>query len=343
MAEVSVIIPAWNAGRTLGACLRALSAQTVPPVEVIVCDDCSTDSTAELAASAGARVIRMECNAGPAAARNRGAGEARGEVLVFLDSDVVVGPDLVGRIARELDSDPEIAGVQTVYAPEPPGGGTVTMYQNLYYHHSLARLGRVRAAIFATWCAAVRRADFDRAGGFNTRIPEPTVEDEEFGYTLADMGRPILLLPDLEVTHLAEYGLRAFVRRRGRMARAQAKSALRSIGDRLLARYVNIRETGTHHSRWMVLGIVMTTLGAVLALPAAGLALAGLAAPALPASLAVLPPLSVLVNAEFLKWGVNRLGGGVLLPFALLLMLDMLVLGLGIAVGTVQFVAGRRY
>ncbi len=83
----SVIIPTYNRRQYLVACLESVSAQRCPADEVIVVDDGSTDGTAEiLAGIEGITVIQQE-NAGPGAARNRGAAAARGDYLVFLDSD----------------------------------------------------------------------------------------------------------------------------------------------------------------------------------------------------------------------------------------------------------------
>lgn len=82
-----VVIPAYNRAAHLERCLRSVGAQTRPPAEVIVVDDHSTDGTAEVAESRGARVIRHPENRGAAAARNTGVLATTSDWVAFLDSD----------------------------------------------------------------------------------------------------------------------------------------------------------------------------------------------------------------------------------------------------------------
>lgn len=88
VSSCSVVIPAYNAGRRLVSAVDSALRQSLPPLEVIVVDDGSTDDTPEIARALppAVRTIRQE-NAGVAAARNRGAAEARGELVAFLDAD----------------------------------------------------------------------------------------------------------------------------------------------------------------------------------------------------------------------------------------------------------------
>jgi len=335
-----VVIPAFNAGRTLPSCLDSIAAQSVQPYEVVLVDDGSTDSTAAIARAAGVRVVQCEANTGPATARNRGVDAATGDVILFLDSDVVLPPGLLARIGEILTQQPEVSAIQTVYSPECPARNSVSRYQNLYYYCSLTAVRLYRVATFATWCAAVRKEVFLEAGGFNTSIPEPTVEDEELGYTIADMGRTILLARELQVTHLASYNLRQFISRRFRMAVAQAKSGWRSVRERLLKRYINIQETGTHHSRGVVLSILLTLAGIT------GLALSPFTGEASVTAAAVslsLFAVALLCHTRLLATAVRTFGAGSLPSFAVLCLIDMAVLGAGILWGTLQFISGRRY
>jgi glycosyltransferase involved in cell wall biosynthesis len=334
--SISVIIPAWNAGRTISECLEAIAGQTVPPIETIVVDDCSSDDTPIIASSLGVKVLRLSKNGGPAAARNLGAKTALGDIVLFLDADVIIPETLIDCMSHHFN-DSSVSAVQTIYTPKCPGAGIVTQYQNFYYHHSLGRLKSGKVAIFATWCAAVRLPVFLELGGFNECIPEPTVEDEEFGYAVADSGGVIYLDTSLQVTHLARYSHAAFSTRRLRMAVAQAKSGWRQVKQRLLARYINVHETGTHHSRWVVLSIILTSLAwcALLSAPITGraglLLFPGLLIPAL------------LCHTGFFSAALRHFPGRVIPGFAFMCVLDMTILGLGLARGTIEFISGKRY
>jgi teichuronic acid biosynthesis glycosyltransferase TuaG len=92
----SVVIPAYNAERTLGSCLASVMAQTLAPLEVLVVDDHSADGTAGVvrdwqtrfsAAGIDCKYLAQPVNQGPSAARNRGVREACGEFVAFLDAD----------------------------------------------------------------------------------------------------------------------------------------------------------------------------------------------------------------------------------------------------------------
>jgi glycosyltransferase involved in cell wall biosynthesis len=109
--SISVIIPAYQHALTLPACLNALLAQTAPADEIIVVDDGSTDNTPDLLADfekRGVRVIRQE-NAGSNEARNRGFQEATGELLLFLDADVVMRRAMLERLEQALHKNPTAA------------------------------------------------------------------------------------------------------------------------------------------------------------------------------------------------------------------------------------------
>jgi glycosyltransferase involved in cell wall biosynthesis len=121
---ISVIIPAYNAVQTLPTVLNSVRAQTYHDYEIIVVDDGSNDGTADfLTQQPDVRYIHQE-NQGVSAARNRGAAEAQGEYLAFLDADDLWHPqklDIQMNIARHLPGfgllGTEIKAVKTIAEP----------------------------------------------------------------------------------------------------------------------------------------------------------------------------------------------------------------------------------
>ncbi len=97
---VSIVIPALNEREYLPHLLRDLKRQTYKPIEIIVADAGSTDGTAEIAESLGAKVVQ---GGKPAEGRNSGARASSGEYLIFLDADTRVRSDFVERAVREFD------------------------------------------------------------------------------------------------------------------------------------------------------------------------------------------------------------------------------------------------
>jgi CDP-glycerol glycerophosphotransferase len=107
VTRISVVVPIFDVEEYLGSCLRSIAAQTFGDFEVIMVDDGSTDSSAEIAAAFGQRDARFRLvrqpNGGLGRARNTGIREARGELLAFVDSDDVLPADAYERLAGTLD------------------------------------------------------------------------------------------------------------------------------------------------------------------------------------------------------------------------------------------------
>lgn len=206
--RISVIIPVYNGTRDLPECLSAVKAWAKnSDTEIIVVDDASTDETPAVAASMGVRVLRLEKNSGPAAARNFGAQHARGDVLFFVDADVVLAPGALDRAVRILDTHPELAAVFGSYDARPRAQGLVSQYRNLL-HHFVHQQGNPEASIFWAGCGAIRREVFLAIGGFDAkRFPRPSIEDIELGVRLRRAGYRILLDREIQGTHLKRWKL----------------------------------------------------------------------------------------------------------------------------------------
>jgi len=173
-------------------------------LEVIVCDDGSVDGSGELARQCGARVLRHGVALGPAAARNRAAEAASGDVLFFVDADVVIRPDAVDRVAEAL-RDASVSAVFGCYDDAPRDPGLASRYMNLRHRHFHQRAAGDVASFWAG-CGAVRSALFRSVGGFDAvAFPRPTIEDIALGHALVQAGARIRLDPGIQGTHLKRW------------------------------------------------------------------------------------------------------------------------------------------
>ncbi len=209
--KISVVVPVHNACGELVHCLRALGEGERLADEIIVVDDASTDDSARVAHECGARVLGLPDKAhGPAVARNRGAAVATGDLVVFLDADVVVHPDTLALIEGQFNSSPEVAALFGSYDDHPTEPGVISRYYNLR-HHWTHQHGTPEASTFWSGCGAIRRAIFVQVGGFDESYARPSVEDIALGRSLRLAGHRIRLCPDVQVTHLKRWTLRSWL------------------------------------------------------------------------------------------------------------------------------------
>ena len=192
MDSLSAIVPATDAPATLSECVKAIRSATATPEELIVVD-----------APAGL---------GPAAARNMGVRRASGDLIVFVDSDVVVHEDAFERIRGAFRADPALTAVFGSYDDDPGPAGIVSEFRNLLHHH-VHQSAPGMATTFWAGLGAVRRDAFLAVGGFDDRsFPRPSIEDIELGMRLLDRGGRIMLDPLLQGKHLKRWTLGGMIR-----------------------------------------------------------------------------------------------------------------------------------
>ena len=189
---LTAVVPATNRPATLERCLAAIRSATAGPEEVVVVDE--------------------PAGVGPSGARNDGARRARGDVVVFVDADVLVHEDAFARIREAFGGDPALAAVFGSYDDRPEAPGAVSGFRNLLHHHvHQSAAGPVRS--FWAGLGAVRRDTFLDAGGFDAeRFKRPSIEDVDLGARLAARGARIRLDPELQGTHLKAWSLVGMVR-----------------------------------------------------------------------------------------------------------------------------------
>lgn len=185
--SLSVIVPATDAPSTLDACLAAIEAAAQPSDEIVVVGDADVRS--------------------PAAARNLGVARSSGEVLVFVDADVVVHRDVFTRVRAAFDADPELAAVFGSYDDEPTARDAISGFRNLLHHH-VHQQAKGDASTFWAGLGAVRRDWLDRIGGF---VDHP-VEDIELGMRLHAAGALIRLDSSIQGAHMKRWSVLSMVR-----------------------------------------------------------------------------------------------------------------------------------
>jgi glycosyltransferase involved in cell wall biosynthesis len=308
---ISVIIPARQAALTLPACLKSLQAcaepgSDSPPYECIVVDDASGDDTAATALQYGARLITLQTRCGPAAARNRGAAAARGDVLFFVDADVQVRQGTLARIARQLGGSESPDAVIGSYDDTPASRSFFSLYRNLL-HHYVHQTSRQTAQTFWAGCGAIRRSAFAAVGGFSEAYHQPSVEDIELGYRLREAGYRITLDKQLQVTHLKRWTFRSMISTDIRH-RAIPWSRL------LLARRALHADLNLRYVHRLSIVLLLTALALIAGIPASrwldAFELTG-AAWAVPLSLVAI---TVSINAPLYWFFARKVGPG----FALL-------------------------
>ena len=215
---VSVIIPTYNRGKTIGRAVDSVLAQSWKSMEIIVVDSHSTDATGEVLAAYGDKIRLVHgARRGPAAGRNVGIKAARGEVISFLDSDDEWLPDKLERQMKLLEAG-EAAGVKCCVcnARKEVADGSVTSFaiarlrpaqrEGVWFNPAEVLTTRF---LFFNQVVAIRREVLEQTGYF--REDMPLNEDYDLALRLAVTGPWAFIADPLVVWHEhAENGSRAF-------------------------------------------------------------------------------------------------------------------------------------
>lgn len=223
---ISVIIPVYNDREGLDDTLHSLCEQKSgsPPFEVIVADNGSRDGTWELAQQwqgnepSRFRAIQEREIQSSYAARNRGLGLARGEIIAFLDADMKAPRDYIEKTAarfRDTDVDYLACAVEI-----PPSKESLSSLYNSLTGFPVERyLQRGRYA--PTCCLCVRRKVFDKIGLFDQRVESGG--DMEFGQRVFDAGLNQAFAPEILLTHPPRRRFRSLLNKERRIARGHAQ------------------------------------------------------------------------------------------------------------------------
>jgi GT2 family glycosyltransferase len=215
--SVSIIIPTFNGATRIGSCLDALLRQTAgDDAEIIVVNDGSTDNTAEVVESySGVRLI-TQVNAGPAAARNRGASEARGTIILFTDDDCVPMPGWLEAMLEPFE-DADVVGAKGVYRTRQKT--LVARFVQIDYEDRYRLMSAHDSIDFIdTYSAAFRRDRFLEMTGYDTSFPVACAEDIELSYRMSARGWKMKFVPNAVVYHTHPDTLSKYLKKKYKFA-----------------------------------------------------------------------------------------------------------------------------
>lgn len=235
--RVSVVVCAYNAAATIDECLASLAASDYPDLEVVVCDDGSSDGTRERAGRYPVRLLALGHN-GLSAARNAGVEAASGDIIAFLDSDAACHSEWPYRLVLALD-EPNVAAaggpnlacsgagfVERAVAASPGGPIHVLLSDDRAEHVPGCNM-------------AFRRERLDEVGGFDP-IFTAAGDDVDLCWKLLDRGHEIAFSPAAQVDHHRRASVRAYLRQQRGYGRA----------ERLVAARHPHRFNGLGQARW---------------------------------------------------------------------------------------------
>ncbi len=209
---ISVVIPVRNASQGLESCLDALERQTVPrdEYEVIVVNDGPVDATVEIITDRYGVTLLSQPQKGAAAARNLGARQAQGEILLFTDADCIPEPNWVETMSAPF-ADQEVSGVCGVVRTRQTS--LVARFIQLEYDHRYRNVARHPQIDFInTGTAGYRKEVFTRSGGFREELLG--AEDAEYSFRLASAGYRMIFVPQAIVYHSHPQSIVEYARRK---------------------------------------------------------------------------------------------------------------------------------
>lgn len=214
--QVSVIIPVYNGALTITPVIEALYRSNFKDFETVVVHDCSTDNSAEVLHELNEkypfRLFEFPENRGVSKARNTGAREARGEIILFIDADCIVLPDTIGHCVETLRQGDSIC-VGGAYTSEPWDQDFFSNFQSLYIHHVETKVEH--PDYIATHCMAIRKQVYDEFGGFKEDYfigHAASVEDVELSHRLISAGHQLSRPSDIQIQHMFRFNFGKSVR-----------------------------------------------------------------------------------------------------------------------------------
>lgn len=198
---ISIIIPIFNSEKTVRNCIDSLLKQeTRKEIEIIAVDDESNDGTKEIVKNFKGKVKLIgQKHKGPAAARNNGARNAKGKILLFTDADCTAKENWIEEMIKPF-RDREIVGVQGSYKTRQKE--LTARFIQTEIEERYERMKKKKGIDFiGSYAAAYRKEAFEGFRGFDESFPIASGEDPELSYRMSEKGLKMVFNPDAVVYH----------------------------------------------------------------------------------------------------------------------------------------------
>lgn len=329
---ISVIIPVKNAGSVFKESLSSITSNREADYEVIVIDDHSTDTSGAIARHYSCQVITLQESLGPAYARNIGAQAAKGEILLFIDSDIIVPPDTLRKVSL-IFQDHSIIAIVGVLTEEIRFKNFCSQYKNLWMRYTYIRMPET-VSLFYTSCAAIRREIFLKSGGFDPGYWRPSVEDTAFGQKLEMLGYKVHLRSDIEVEHVKYYSFLEILKTDFYRSADLLKMTLRNGLRKLLQS--NTTSVPSAFMMGVPLFLSSIPLGLIYCFVPHGRLFSGLL-------FVLIFCVFLFLNRTFWFWLKSQRGLLFSLQMVFYLLLDIPIATVGIIYGIIDYARGRHY
>lgn len=206
--EISIIVPTLNSESTIRDCLHSIKSSNYSSYELLVVDDQSSDNTIKIAKKYTNKILHTPSIRDKTQARLMGFTQASGNILVNIDSDVLINKGTLKKISNYFKTHSEIKAITGLLSINSPYTNFSSQYKNLYMNYYFLKLPKKITFLYGS-LFAIRKEIFDKlffCYGDNFG------EDTDMGQQLFEQGYTIHLLKDLTVTHVKLYSLISLVK-----------------------------------------------------------------------------------------------------------------------------------
>lgn len=330
-AFISIVIPNYNGEKTLKKCLDSVFNQNYKKFVVIVVDDCSTDNSNKIIKSYHCKFIKLKKNNGPAFARNVGAKNAKGGIILFIDSDVCLKTNTLKLINESFIEYPDASAVVGMPDKFCKFNNISSQHFNLRVYFNYKKMPKQISILYGSVCA-LRKKAFKDMHGFNTNYKNAGIEDNELGFRLTESGKKIILKKNIQINHYKKVSLlkllkNDFLRAADRVVLMLRKKKLKNTLNekRFISTPINQIYSATTIPFLFLSAILylFSKIGVVV--------------------FSLLLIVFYIFNLDYLKF-LSKEGGYVFsIKIGILLLIDMFFVDMGLIYGLVQYSFGRRY